>query len=282
MSATPIPRSLALTLFGDVELSTLRERPPGRGLVHTYLAHDGWKDRWWKFVDEQIASGRQAIVVAPRIGGDADDDADDIEDVSSVTRVYEQLRDEVLPNRRVQLLHARMSSDDKRGTIQAFARGDIDVLVSTTVIEVGIDVPNATVMTILGAERYGLAQLHQLRGRIARGVHPGHVCVFTDGPQPPSEYERLRVFEKTLDGFALAEADFKLRGPGELFGKRQSGLPPLRVADLQRDLQILQVARLMAQEKLDQDPGLDHPDWSELRAQVVRRYGNQLDLGDVA
>ncbi len=287
MSATPIPRSLAMTLFGDVDLSSLREKPPGRGKVHTYLAHDGWKERWWQFVEQQLSEGRQAFVVAPRINADEVNESglDEVEvkeDVSSVLEVYERLRCEVFPNRKVGLLHGKLSPDDKAAVMKSFANGSIDVLVSTTVIEVGIDVPNATVLTILGAQRFGLAQLHQLRGRVSRGVHAGHVCVFTDGEQSPSEYERLKVLEQTQDGFELAEADFRLRGPGELIGRKQSGMPPMKIADLHRDQQILLVARSIAQAKLDDDPQLSDPQWAELRSQMFRRYGQQLQLGDVA
>jgi ATP-dependent DNA helicase RecG len=150
------------------------------------------------------------------------------------------------------------------------------------VIEVGIDVPNATVMTILGAQRFGLAQLHQLRGRVSRSAHAGHVCVFTDGEGSPEEHERLRVFEQSEDGFELAEADFKLRGPGDMLGQKQSGLPPMRIADLSRDREILVVARAMAQAMIDEDPQLEAKELAELRRQVMHRYGKRLDLGDVA
>ena len=156
------------------------------------------------------------------------------------------------------------------------------MLVSTTVIEVGIDVPNATVMTILGAQRFGLAQLHQLRGRVGRGAHAGHVCVFTDGPQSPEENERLAVFEKTDDGFELAEADFRMRGPGDMLGRKQSRLPPMQIADLANDVEILAVAREFAQAMIDDDPELDAEDLAELKKQVIRRYGKRLELGDVA
>ncbi len=282
MSATPIPRSVGMTLFGDVELSTLREMPPGRGKVHTYLAHDGWKDRWWSFVRDALDSGRQAFVVAPRVATNQSDDGGDDEDVSSVESVFEDLCNGPLDGYRVELLHGRMPSGAKQSVMESFASGRTQVLVSTTVIEVGIDVTNATMMTILGAQRFGLAQLHQLRGRVARGAHAGHVCVFTDGPQPPSEYERLKVFETTDDGFELAEADFQMRGPGDLFGSKQSGLPAMRIADLKRDIKILTVARRIAQEIIDDDPNLDRSEFSELRRQVIGRYGKRLVLGDVA
>ncbi len=292
MSATPIPRSVAMTQFGDVDLSTLREKPAGRGEVHTYLARDKWRDRWWEFVRERIAAGRQGYVVAPRVGDDvgsadgslAEQDlmGEEVEDVTSVSRTFERLRDDVFPEHRVELLHGRMKAEVKQEVMRRFADGEIDVLVSTTVIEVGVDVANATVMTILGGNRFGLAQLHQLRGRISRGTHAAHVCVFTDGERSPEESERLKVFEQTSDGFELAEADFRLRGPGDLLGKKQSGLAPLRIADLNRDIKILQVARAMAQELIDEDPEMEEPELASLRDQVLRRYGEILDLGDGA
>ncbi len=281
MSATPIPRSIAMTMFGDVDLSTLREKPPGRGSVRTYLAQDGWKDRWWGFVRERIDEGRQAFVVAPRVAATTSDDTDDAEDASSVEAVFEQLCNGPLSEYRVGLLHGRMPHSDKQAIMESFASGRLQVLVSTTVIEVGIDVPNATVMTILGAQRFGLAQLHQLRGRISRGSHTGHVCVFTDGEDSPQENERLKVFEQTEDGFDLAEADFSLRGPGDLLGKKQSGLPPMRIADLNRDIEILVAARSLAQQMIDEDPELAAEDLAELRHQIMHRYGKRLELGDV-
>ena len=264
MSATPIPRSVAMTLFGDVELSTLREKPPGRGKVSTYLAHDGWKDRWWSFVRQRLDEGRQAFVVAPRVAASQPSEDDETEDVASVESVFEDLCNGSLADYRVGLLHGRMSGEEKQSIMQSFATGRLQVLVSTTVIEVGINVPNATVMTILGAQRFGLAQLHQLRGRVSRGAHAGHVCVFSDGDGSPEENERLRIFEQTDDGFELAEADFKLRGPGDMFGRKQSGLPPMRIADLSRDTEILIVARALAQEMIDEDPQLEAKELAEL------------------
>ena len=291
MSATPIPRSVAMTLFGDVELSTLKEKPPGRGVVNTYLSHDGWRDRWWTFVAQQLDEGRQAFVVAPRVSGAQATDSsskidsleeDQADDVSSVETIYADLSQGALANYSVGLLHGGMPNDEKQPIMQDFAAGKLQVLVSTTVIEVGIDVPNATVMTILGGQRFGLAQLHQLRGRVSRGTHAGHVCVFTDGQQPPEENERLRVFEQTNDGFEIAEADFRMRGPGDLLGRKQSGLPPMRIADLAEDVQILAVAREIAQAMIDEDPELSAEDIKELQGQVMRRYGKRLELGDAS
>jgi len=288
MSATPIPRSIAMTLFGDVDLSTLRETPPGRGAVHTYLSHQGWKDRWWKFVRERLDEGRQAYVVAPMIDSVSQADRDsalsesEAEDVSSVESVFEELCNGVLSNYRIGLLHGRMDQERKQRVMEEFHSGKLQVLVSTTVIEVGVDVSNATVMTILGAQKFGLAQLHQLRGRVSRGTHDGHVCIFTDGETQAEDHDRLKVFAETHDGFELAEADFRLRGPGDLFGKSQSGLPPMRIADLQRDQGIMSVARELAKKTVAENAFFEADEWAELRGQVFRRYGNSLDLGDLA
>ena len=296
MSATPIPRSVAMTMFGDTDLSTIREKPAGRGEVSTYLVTDKWRDRWWDFVRKGLRDGRQAFVVTPRIDPvpeavdndiDVSETADDPatetrETVASVESVYEELRTGPLKSFKVAMLHGRMSPDEKRYLMTQFADGDLDVLVSTTVIEVGIDVPNATLMTITGAQRFGLSQLHQLRGRVSRGVHAGHVGVMTDGDQDPGENERLQIFESVGDGFALAEEDFRLRGPGDVLGSRQSGLPPLKVANLIEDLRVLATARALAMQIIDDDPRLEDPTYAGLRDQMMRKYADRMDLGDAA
>jgi len=281
LSATPIPRTITMTMFGDLDVSILKEKPPGRGQLHTYLSEDGWRDRWWKFVSQKIDDGRQAFVVTPRIKS-AEQADDAAEDTSSAVATFEMLQTGPLAQYRVDLLHGRMSTEEKNDAMQRFAQGRTQVLVTTTVIEVGIDVPNATVMTILGAERFGLAQLHQLRGRVARGSHSGHVCLFTDAEGSPQEIERLKTLASTTDGFEIAEADFRLRGPGDLLGKRQSGMPAMRIADLLRDEATLIIAREIAQELVDQDPELSDDRHARLRAQVIKRYGEAFALGDVA
>jgi ATP-dependent DNA helicase RecG len=258
------------------------------------LAAEGWRERWWRFVAQRIDEGRQAFVIAPRISGDQPltPDAQAVEsetepqeaaeDISSAVSTFEQLRRGPLSQYRIDLLHGRMTTDEKNEAMEKFAQGRTQVLVSTTVIEVGIDVPNATVMTILGAERFGLAQLHQLRGRVSRGSHDGHVCLFTDSGDSPEENERLKTLAATNDGFEIAEADFRLRGPGDLLGRRQSGMPSMMIADLSRDEAILGVARQIAQEIIDADPELSDPAMAKLKTQVMRRYGEVLSLGDVA
>ncbi len=274
MTATPIPRTLSMTLFGDLDLSTLRELPSGRQPVNTYLVEPGDQSQWWHFVRDRLREGRQAFVVAPLV--------DESETISapSVAEAFEQLTNGELEAFRLSILHGRMSSAEKRETMDAFREGETQVLVSTSVVEVGVDVANATVMTIAGADRFGLAQLHQLRGRVGRGSHAGFCGVLLGEPTEGSR-ERLEAFSSSTDGFELAELDFKLRGPGDLFGTQQHGLPPLRIADLQRDRDTLEEARREAQLLVADDPGLKHADHTKLRRQMLTRYGKALELGDV-
>ena len=275
MTATPIPRTVAMSLFGDLDVSTLREAPPGRQNVHTYLAREEQREQWWEFVRGKLREGRQAYVITPRV------EESETPAQASVEEVYERLTNGPLEEFRVNLIHGRMSSAEKESTMEAFRRGETQVLVATSVIEVGVDVPNATVMTIENGERFGLAQLHQLRGRVRRGKFPGYVSVFAQ-PVSQEARDRLDAFIRTTDGFDLAEIDFSLRGPGDLFGISQHGMPPLRIADLQRDQSVLLEARQDAQ-SLIFSPAAPFfgPEFAELRTRVIRRYGEALDLGDV-
>jgi ATP-dependent DNA helicase RecG len=274
MTATPIPRTVGMTLFGDLDVSTLRESPPGRQSVHTYLASDEQRMRWWHFFRQKLDEGQQGYVIAPLV-----EEAEAVE-AANVQATFETLKSGELQNYRVGMLHGRMTPADKESTMKAFRSGRTQVLVATSVVEVGVDVPNATLMTIEGGERFGLAQLHQLRGRISRGAHPGYLCVFAS-PASDEAQERLDAFTKTSDGFELAELDFRLRGPGDLFGTRQHGLPPLRVADLRRDVAVVEEARRDAQSLIESDPELANPALARLRRMVFHRYGEALDLGDV-
>ena len=274
MTATPIPRTVTMTMFGDLDISTLKELPGGRQPINTYLVEPGQEERWWGFVRDRLREGRQSFVVAPLV--------DESETVAapSVAAAFEQLTNGELEEYRMALLHGRMSAAEKQEVMDDFRSGETQVLVSTSVIEVGVDVPNASVMTIVGAERFGLAQLHQLRGRVGRGSHAGFCSVLL-GDVDEKGRERLEAFSKSTDGFELAELDFQLRGPGDLFGTQQHGLPPLRIADLQRDRELLAEARQEAQALVTADPGLKHPDHSKLRRQMLLRYGKALELGDV-
>jgi ATP-dependent DNA helicase RecG len=274
MTATPIPRTVAMTLFGDLDVSELRELPPGRQKVHTYLASQEQRLRWWRFFRQKLDEGRQGYVITPLV-----EEAESV-DAANVQATYDALRQGELAGYRLGMLHGRMTPAEKDAVMAAFRAGRLQVLVATSVVEVGVDVPNATLMTIEGGERFGLAQLHQLRGRISRGTTSGYLCVFTSSAHEESR-RRLEAFCQTTDGFTLAEQDFRLRGPGDLFGTQQHGLPPLRIADLTRDAAVVEEARQEAQRLVATDPELAAPRWARLRRQVFSRYGAALDLGDV-
>ncbi|MFO0925041.1 MAG: ATP-dependent DNA helicase RecG [Pirellulales bacterium] len=275
LSATPIPRTLTMTLFGDLDVSLLKEKPAGRAVVHTYLGQKSQQDSWWSFVSKQVQQGRQAYVIAPRV------DQEEEDDLHGAEQLFETLQQGPLSHLRLGLLHGRMDGETKQQVLDRFNDGEIDVLVATTVVEVGIDVPNATVMTILDADRLGLAQLHQLRGRISRGSFPGYLCVFASGDASPDDNARLQALASTEDGFQLAELDLKMRGPGNLLGTRQHGLPPFRIADLQRDTEILEESRQAAQAIMARDPEFADPSWSKVLHQVQGKHGEMLSLADV-
>lgn len=290
MTATPIPRTLALTLFGDLDISILRQRPPGQSPVKTYLVQNDQQERWWQFVCKQVQSGRQAYVVVPRV------DANEENETRGAVQWFDTLRNGPLSNLRVELLHGKMDSDTKQSTLERFSQGEIDVLVATTVIEVGIDVPNTSVMTIIDADRLGLAQLHQLRGRVGRGKHPGYVALFPSEsnqttstkptPEPPKEepsekIQRLEAFAKIQDGFELSQIDLRKRGPGDILGTKQTGLPEFIIADLARDEPIVLLAKEMAAELVESDPKLQRPDHAKLLRQVVAKHGKAISIGDV-
>ena len=264
MSATPIPRSLALTLYGDLDVSVLDERPPGRQPVRTAVRNESARPKVMEFVREQVQAGRQAYVVYPLV-----EESEKV-DLKSATEEYERLRTNVFPDLRVALLHGQMPGDEKDRVMRAFAAGEMDILVSTTVIEVGIDVPNATVMVVEHAERFGLSQLHQLRGRVGRGAEESFCILVGSGHEAR---ERLKVFASTDDGFKIAEYDMRIRGYGDLFGARQTGIPTFRFADLERDLNLLSHARAEARRIVDADPELArHP---RLLDALESRYGER-------
>ncbi|MGQ9713753.1 MAG: ATP-dependent DNA helicase RecG [Anaerolineae bacterium] len=270
MSATPIPRSLALTLYGDLDISILDEMPPGRREIKTYWLLPQERERAYAFIRRQVQEGRQAFIIYPLI-----EESEAIQAPAAVDD-FERLRTEVFPDLRLGLLHGRMSSAEKEETMLAFQRGALDILVSTPVVEVGIDVPNATVMLIEGAERFGLAQLHQFRGRVGRGEHQSY-CLLIGEPASQEAQERLEAIARTQDGFALAEKDLQLRGPGDFFGLRQSGMPDLRVARL-GDLKTLELARQQAERILLQDQNLQRPEHAMLR----ERLGEHLEEVDLS
>lgn len=270
MSATPIPRTLALTVYGDLDLSVLDEMPPGRQKIETKWLEPRERERAYTFIRKQVGEGRQAFVICPLI------EESEAIDARAAVEEYERLRKDVYPDLQVGLIHGKLRPAEKDAVMDAFRDGQIDVLVATSVVEVGIDVPNATVMLIEGADRFGLAQLHQFRGRVGRGVHQSYCMLLAEKSGSTSD-ERLKVIEKTQDGFRLAEEDLKLRGPGEFFGTRQSGLPDLRVAKLS-DVRLLEEARRVAQELFDRDPDLGAPAHQLLRQEVLTFWRGEGDL----
>ncbi|WP_027480720.1 ATP-dependent DNA helicase RecG [Deinococcus pimensis] len=264
MSATPIPRSLALTAYGDLELSVIDELPPGRTPIQTKLVQDTHRAQAYGFVMGQIREGRQAYVVTSLI-----EESETLTELMAATQLAENLRG-LLPEARVELLHGKMSAAEKDDVMGRFRAREFDLLVSTTVIEVGVDVPNATVMVIENAERFGLAQLHQLRGRVGRGSLQSY-CVLVAGDASRKTRARLKVIEGSTDGFVIAEADLKLRGPGEIKGTRQSGIPDLKLGDITSDVEVIEQARELAKTILAGDPTLTHPRLAALRAELQER-----------
>ena len=270
MSATPIPRSLALTLYGDLDVSILDERPPGRQPVTTLLRKASQHDKVMAFLDREIGKGRQGYIVYPII------EVSDKLSLKAATSMYEELSTGALKDRRLALLHGRVPADERDVLMRRFRDGDIDVLVATTVIEVGIDVPNATVMIVEHPERFGLSQLHQLRGRVGRGADESY-CILVGGGGPDSA-ARVRIFAETDDGFEIARADLRLRGMGDLFGERQSGLPMFRVADPIRDEALNVQAREAASDVIGRDPDLTAPEHGALRKVLGQRYRRAMEL----
>ena len=269
MTATPIPRTLALTLYGDLDVSVVDELPPGRQRIKTtWLSPDERGDAE-AFIREQVTQGRQAFVICPLV------EESETLDVKAATAEYERLSRSVFPDLRVELLHGRMSGKQKDAVMRRFRAHEADILVSTAVIEVGIDVPNATVMLIEGADRFGLAQLHQFRGRVGRGAEQSYCLLLSEEPSEEAQ-RRLQLMEETSDGFRLAEADMEMRGPGQFFGTKQSGLPGLKVARL-TDVKLIEQTRTEAERMLDADPGLKRDEHALLNRAVARLIDSIVD-----
>jgi ATP-dependent DNA helicase RecG len=302
LTATPIPRTLAMTVYGDLDVSVIDQMPPGRKPVRTFLLSDGQRGRAYQILRDELRAGRQAYVVYPLV------EESEKTDLQAAMQGAEQLQADELAEFRVGLVHGRMKSEEKEQVMASYKKGEIQVLVSTTVVEVGVDVPNATVMMIEHAERFGLAQLHQLRGRVGRSEHQSYCLLMaswvsggkgvtgqrgkgiplspypaTTTPHPPSAArERLDALVRSTDGFVIAEEDLRIRGPGEFFGFRQWGMPEFRAANLVRDADILQHARQEAFALVSQDPQLKAPAHRALRETMLRRWEAKLDLGSVS
>jgi len=266
MSATPIPRSLALTLYGDLEVSQIDELPPGRTPVRTKILTQKTRTQAYAFARQEIKKGHQVFVVTPMI---EEGESEATAELAAATRLREEL-EILLPDVRIDLLHGKMKAEEKDAVMERFKQGAFDLLVSTTVIEVGVDIPQATVMIIENAERFGLAQLHQLRGRVGRGGLESY-CILIAGETSKRTLERLRVIEESTDGFYIAEQDLRLRGPGELRGTRQSGMPDLRLGDLASDQAIIEQSRVLAQAILEADPYLEQPEHALLKRELQAR-----------
>ena len=267
LSATPIPRTLALIIYGDLDVSVIDELPPGRQRVDTFAVNESYRQRLNGFIRRQVVQGHQVFIVCPLIAED-----DQLPDERKAVAAYaDKLRREVFPDLRIAVLHGRMKAREKEAVMAAFAAGESDILVSTTVVEVGVDVPNASLMVVENAERFGLSQLHQLRGRVGRGSAKSW-CILLSDSENEDTRRRLRVLTETNDGFKISEEDLKLRGPGDFFGQRQHGLPTLKAADLSCDMRLLDEAQTAACALLAQDPTLADPAHGALRRRIDRLF----------
>ena len=273
MSATPIPRTLALILYGDLDVSVIDQLPPGRKPIETYAVTSAYHPRLYAFIRKQVEAGRQVYIVCPMVS-----ENDELPDErKAVTEYAQKLQTEIFPDLKVAFVHGKMKATEKDAVMSAFAAGKTDILVSTTVIEVGVDVPNANLMVVENAERFGLSQLHQLRGRVGRGQHQSY-CVLVSDSKNDETRQRLKAMTKTADGFKIAEEDLRLRGPGDFFGLRQHGLPGLRVADLGCDTRLLAEAQSAADGLLAEDPALTrHPATAERVRKLFQQSENSLN-----
>ncbi len=275
MTATPIPRTLALTAYGDLDLSIIDEMPKGRGEILTKLFSDKEMGKIYPFIKQEILKGRQAYFVYPLI------DESETLDLKNATQMYEKLQNEIFPDLKIGLLHGQMKGVEKEKVLTDFVNHQIQILVATTVIEVGIDVPNATIMVVEHAERFGLAQLHQIRGRVGRGAEKSYCFLIAGWPRSEVAKERLKAMCQTNDGFKIAEADLNIRGPGDFLGVRQSGIPDFRIANLVRDLSILESARKEAFDWMKFDPKLEKPESKIIKAILTHRWKGRLNLAQI-
>jgi len=281
MSATPIPRTLALIIYGDLDVSVIDELPPGRTPVQTFVIREDKRARMYNFVRKQVSEGRQVYIVCPAVEENPDAALPGEESPSlnlkAVKTYAEKLQREVFPDLTVDVLHGKMKPKEKETVMSAFSSGQTNILVATTVIEVGVDVPNATLMVIENADRFGLSQLHQLRGRVGRGKHQSY-CVLITSTKNPDSMTRLRTLASTTDGFKISEEDLKARGPGDFFGNRQHGLPQMKIADLAGDMRLLQEAQEAAQHLLEQDPHLEQAENRPVLTRVRQLFAETPDI----
>jgi ATP-dependent DNA helicase RecG len=272
MTATPIPRSLVLALFGDMDVSVLKEKPSGRQKVSTYWTAADNRSAVYELIRDEAKSGRQAFIVYPRIKGQADRAAS-----NSTEDMYARLKEDIFPELKVGMLHGQMAGAEKEAVMKGFVSGDIDILVATTMIEVGLDVPNVSVMLVEHAEMYGLSQLHQLRGRIGRGKHPSY-CVLISNDDSESSCRRMEAMSSIDDGFRIAEKDLDIRGPGEFLGTRQSGLPELKFGDIAKDFSVMEEARKDAFELVEEDVKLKDERHAGVKAGIIEMFAGRVVL----
>ena len=269
MTATPIPRTLALILYGDMDISIIDELPPGRQPIKTNAVDSNYHQRIYRFIEKHIHEGRQCYIICPMV-----EENEQMSELKNVIEYTAQLQAEEFPNIPMGYLHGKMKPKEKNAIMNQFASGEIKILVSTTVVEVGVNVPNATIIVIENAERFGLAQLHQLRGRVGRGKHQSY-CILVSDSKSKVTKKRLQIMEESTDGFVIAETDLKLRGPGEFFGTKQHGLPEMKIANLYTDAKVLKEVQKCVKLLLDMDPSLSLSENNQLLDEMKERLNQE-------